>query len=366
MEEFLRKARVLLRETKRVFADCATKSGGILAANPAKPYYPRGAANYGYVWVRDASFVCVAADVLELGIQEKFFEWCMRAERFPGTTLFCRRYHPDGTALAAGEGLGGEIENQLQPDQAGALLWALWHHFREDPSEARDFRPLIREVADGLCELWKKNRFDMVVFDVWEEQAAFPDLDEFFSYTLAACAGGLRYAGALFPNPRWQKTADQMVSILRRTPGKRFFRSYGRIPDPEVDASLLGLVFPFEVFSHAHPKIRRTIADIEKELVIGGGLHRYPGDRYDGWVYEGKMLRQKGGGAWPLLNFWLSVCHARAGNKRRALRYARWVLRRVNRHIPEQIFPNRLQVSPSPLAWAHAMFVLAMRELRIV
>jgi GH15 family glucan-1,4-alpha-glucosidase len=354
------RARALLRSSKRVFRRCATKGGGILATDPklARPQ----AADYGYVWVRDASFVCAAADILGVPIQERFFDWCARVERYPGTSLFCRRYHADGTAVRRG-GLAGEIEDQLQPDQAGTLLWAIWHHFRSDPEGAREHRELVAEIANGICDLWKKNRFRCVTFDVWEERAAFPDLNEVFVYTVAACIGGLRCANLLFPNERWARAAERMQRVLEKIPGKRFPRSWGALPDTEIDASLLGLVFPFVVFSPAHPKIHATVADIRRVLVVEGGVHRYPGDRYDGWVYQGRLIRRKEGGAWPLLNFWLSIYHALAGNKSAALKYLSWVLERVEQHIPEQIFNNRLQVSPSPLAWAHAMFVLAMRAV---
>jgi GH15 family glucan-1,4-alpha-glucosidase len=33
------------------------------------------------------------------------------------------------------------------------------------------------------------------------------------------------------------------------------------------------------------------------------------------------------------------------------------------KHIPEQFFANRIQVSVSPLCWSHSMFVIASRKL---
>ena len=74
---------------------------------------------------------------------------------------------------------------------------------------------------------------------------------------------------------------------------------------------------------------------------------------------EGK-LRCKGAGAWPLLNFWMSIYHAMRGDKEKAERYYEWVLNRLKSpYIPEQIFENELQKSVRPLVWAHAMFAIS-------
>jgi len=75
------------------------------------------------------------------------------------------------------------------------------------------------------------------------------------------------------------------------------------------------------------------------------------------------MHRNKGAGAWPILNFWLSIYYARLGYREKALQYYNWVLNRVRKFIPEQIFENNIQVSVKPLCWSHAMFIIASREL---
>jgi GH15 family glucan-1,4-alpha-glucosidase len=78
--------------------------------------------------------------------------------------------------------------------------------------------------------------------------------------------------------------------------------------------------------------------------------------------------RKKGAGAWPLLNFWLSIYFQRKGDYNKANYYYNWVLDRIkdNNYIPEQIFENDIQVSVSPLLWSHVMFILASRELNLI
>ena len=55
----------LIESTKRVIKDAAVENGAIVAANSDKKYYPRDVSPYRYVWVRDAAFICVAADMLD-------------------------------------------------------------------------------------------------------------------------------------------------------------------------------------------------------------------------------------------------------------------------------------------------------------
>ena len=54
----------LIESTKRIIKDASVENGAIVAANTDKKYYPRDASPYRYVWMRDAFYTCVAADVL--------------------------------------------------------------------------------------------------------------------------------------------------------------------------------------------------------------------------------------------------------------------------------------------------------------
>lgn len=70
----------IMMASKTVIRDCTMKNGAIIAANPKHASYPKDAKNYGYVWVRDASFMLLAAQHLDLDIHQKFFDWCTKAE----------------------------------------------------------------------------------------------------------------------------------------------------------------------------------------------------------------------------------------------------------------------------------------------
>jgi len=82
-----------------------------------------------------------------------------------------------------------------------------------------------------------------------------------------------------------------------------FIRSYGKLSDKRIDASMLGLVYPADLFKASDKRMTATVKEIENRLVIKGGVHRYEDDEYDGWMRE-SIHRRKGAGAWPILNLW--------------------------------------------------------------
>jgi GH15 family glucan-1,4-alpha-glucosidase len=347
------KIRRLLETSKRVIRDCSVENGAIVAANCFKDYFPKEAKYYTYVWPRDASFACVAGNVLGIDVQERFFDWCVtRAEGFQETGVFYGKYFVNGL----------KATSRFQPDQTGSVLWAIWYHFKDDLKRALRYRKLVSKAADGICSRWKNDHFTVVTNELWEERLAFPDLKENWTYSLASCIRGLECANEIIPTRRWREVAGLMRKRLESHCATYFFRSYGELCEKGIDASMLGLVYPFGVYSAIDRRIVATVDEIEKKIVVDGGVHRYEHDEYDGWMYENEH-RKKGAGAWPLLNFWISIYYAMVGNKAKALQYYNWVLDRVEEFIPEQIFDNSIQVSVRPLCWSHSMFVLATKEL---
>jgi GH15 family glucan-1,4-alpha-glucosidase len=349
----------LIETTKRVIKDASVENGAIVAANTDKEYYPRDVSPYRYVWVRDASFTSVAAEILGIKIQEDFFQWCFeRAEGFDRDGVFYEKYHTNGAK--AGE--------KFQPDQTGTLLWAVWHHYtyQQRTEDVTEFKGLIEKAADGICKLWDRDHFIVQTYDLWEERCTFPDLEDNHTYSVAACARGLRCTNELIElkKKKWLRCALEMEETINNgydSSQKYFLRTFGKrkINDYVVDASLLGLVYPFEVCNANNQRMVNTVNAMEEKIVEdGSGVHRYEKDIYDGWTRDGK-LRCKGSGAWPVLNFWMAIYYAKRGEKEKAMRYQKWVLDRLESpYIPEQIFANELQRSVSPLVWAHAMFIL--------
>ncbi|MFH1030943.1 MAG: glycoside hydrolase family 15 protein [bacterium] len=381
----------ILETSKRVLYDVALPNGAIVAANTDHEYYPRTAKDYRYVWPRDAAYVCVALDYLEnaneceMGrlyanppikgegktspnlslsrrgtescIQERYFDWLTeRPEDFKKEGLLWQNYSTNGRKESC----------QFQPDQMGTTLWAIWHHFKDNLSGAYKYETLIRRIADGICSQWKGSYFFKNTSDLWEDgkRKTSTRIENNFTYTLAACASGLEKALLIFPNNlNWEKASGEMRKKIDQSYDKKnkyFYRNYGKISDRNMDASLLGLVWPFEIVRADDIRMRNTVKKMEEKVVIYGGVHRFEMDYYDG---EGTGY--EGAGAWPLLNFWIAIYWAIAGDKKKAKKYFDWVINRMDdEFIPEQIYDDfRDGQGIKPLAWSHAMFIVAFYKL---
>ncbi len=384
----------LVKASKDVIADGSLENGAIVAANSDKTVYPAMSQDYRYVWVRDASYVCMAADLLGLrDIPERFFDWCLnRAEGFKQTGLFYNAYHVNGA-------IGGTLippdgprvprrlrdkcidlihfGTQFQPDQSGSLLIAIAHHVEHFNMDASNFAALVEKTAAGICRSWKGSAFVLPCFDLWEERCVLPEEKGYHTYSLAMCIAGLGAAIRLAGKKRsWLQTERQMSSTfaemysssgksLRRTyrAGRTARRGGIRKEDSLPDTSLLGLVYPSAILDPQDRKMTNTVRRIiESNTTDGGGLLRYPGDLYCGAVRKG-WVTLTGAGAWPLLSFWMSIYCCLSNDRANAQKHFDWPLARVEKYIPEQIFKDTSRPSISPLLWSHAMFAIAARFL---
>ncbi len=346
----------LLGKSRDVLLDCCLENGAIVAANSDKPYYDRQAKYYNFVWPRDASFTCIAADLLGIeGVQEKYFDWLMnRAEGWKEKGVFYEKYYPNGL----------KARTNFQPDQTGAVLYAVWHHYKDKKEEAIKYEELVVRSANSLCDLWTGTHFKVITQDLWEERHTFPFLKDNFSYSLGACIKGLRCANEMFPNERYLEVAGQMQEILLGSTADTgyFYRSFGLIDDRRIDASLIGLIWPFEIVSPESSIARNTVNMVKEKIVKDYSVYRYEHDEYDGWMHE-KMEIKKGAGYWPLLNFWLSTVLLKMGEADEAREFREKVLSDLkNDFIPEQIFNNDIQRSVSPLCWSHVMLIFLLYE----
>lgn len=352
------KIKHILDISREVIRDSALENGAIVAANSDKPYFPKHASDYRFVWPRDASFACVAAEYLQLPIQEPFFRWVdTRPEDFLEDELLYSNYSTNGRIATMGK--------VFMADQTGALLWAIHVHFSKRPGSVEPFRGLVHRLANGIAKIWNKKFFSIATSDIWEEshRKTSPRFENNFTYSLASCARGLLYANDFYPNHFWKETAMQMMELIDQAYSQEygyFLRNVGRVSDPNVDASILGLVWPFAICDPEDERIITTVNTIEKRLVVDGGVHRFEFDYFDS---EGSS--QEGGGAWPLLNCWMAMYWSLRGNKKKAEQYFQWVLDRSEKYrgyLPEQFFSD-FRIGIYPLLWSHAMFVIASQKL---
>jgi GH15 family glucan-1,4-alpha-glucosidase len=384
----------LIKVSKEVIADGSLENGAIVAANSDKAIYPATTQDYRYVWVRDAAYVCMAADLLGLrDIPERFFDWCLnRAEDFKETGFFSNAYNVNGTIhgtlippneLSIPRDLRKSCIDlihcgtQFQPDQSGSLLIAIAHHIKQFDAGVSKFEKLIEKTATGICRAWKGDAFVLPCHDLWEERCVLPEHRGFHTYSLAMCIAGLRAAIELHgEKKKWLQTEKEMSKSFAEvysSETKSIWRTYRkgavskkrktRADDLLPDSSLLGLVYPSGILDPLDERMKRTVNEIIKtNTTDDGGLLRYPADRYCGGVRKG-WVTLTGAGAWPLLSFWMSIYYSLCGDNKNARKFFDRPLKRIDKYIPEQIFENESRLSISPLLWSHAMFVIAAKFL---
>ena len=390
----MQKIKELIKVSKEVIANGSLENGAIVAANSDKTTYPATTQDYRYVWIRDAAYVCMAADLLGLrDIPERFFDWCLnRAEDFKETGFFSNAYNVNGTihgTLISPDEPKVPLHlrkscidlihcgTQFQPDQSGSLLIAISHHIKHFDIDASKFQKLIEKTASGICRTWKGDSFVLPCYDLWEERCILPDYRGFHTYSLAICIAGLRTTIELLGRKKkWLRTEKEMsktFTALYSNSTKSIPRTYRKnitakirktkADDLKPDSSLLGLVYPSGILDPQDGKMRSTILQIIKNnMTDSRGLLRYTGDIYCGGVRKG-WVTLTGAGKWPLLSFWMSIYYSLCGDEKNAKKFFEEPLERIDKYIPEQMFEDKSRQSISPLLWSHAMFVIAAKYL---
>jgi glucoamylase len=373
----------LYRRSLLVFSLMADRvHGGLIAAPEFDPLWTK-CGGYGYCWGRDAGYITTAIDKAGYtDIGRKFYEWAMKAQDADGS--WDHRHYMNGE-LAPAWG--------YQADEPASILWGMWQHFliTKDAEFLAQCWDSMRRGADHLLStIDPANGYPRPSMDLWEERYAQ------HTYSSAAVAAALlavgdaaqelghsefaaqyRTAGEkiraevekLFNEAKgaWYRGVELYVSQesmeQRRANGEgvkvvqdefgydRPVADY----DTVVDASLLGLSYPFELFDGEHPHVVST-AKAVRELCTQpgvGGIRRYEDDVY------------AGGNPWVLCTLWLALDANRRGDAATVKEALEWVLKNQCETglLPEQV--DKEHGGPGwvvPLTWSHAMYVLTILE----
>ena len=125
------------------------------------------------------------------------------------------------------------------------------------------------------------------------------------------------------------------------------------INDDVTDISVLGAVVPFKMYGAKEKRVTNTIEKINMTLrTYTGGYLRFEGDHYR----EGKS-------PWSISTLWMAMYYKEIGEKKNAQNSIDFIVNSANEHglIGEQIDNNTMKPNwVIGLAWAHAMFILAI------
>jgi glucoamylase len=344
--------RALYRRTLLVLDLLADRdTGGVIAAPEVDRDF-ESSGGYGFVWGRDLAFIVLA--FLAAGrsdLASRALRWFPTAQEPEG--LWLQRHWTDGSLAPSW------CRHQL--DETGAILFAYeaaWRTLHDDVLDA-DLWPSARRAAEFLLGTIEDDGIPCATADLWEEREGR------HAFTAAAVHAGLLAAASFARRhePQLAESYETAAEIVREGIERelwsewhgRYLRSIG---DPTPDVSLLGLAWPFAAVDPAGERMRGTVAVLEAELASPrGGVARYVGDTY------------AGGNKWVLAALWLGLWRRQIGDAtglERSLAYALGAQTELGL-LPEQVTDDGDAAWVVPLAWSHAMFLLAARpELELI
>jgi GH15 family glucan-1,4-alpha-glucosidase len=320
-------------------------TGSVIAAPELDPAFEHS-GGYGFVWGRDLVFIVLA--FLAAGRDElarRALRWLPTAQEPEG--LWLQRHWTDGSLAPSW------CRHQL--DETGAILFAYEAAWRKlgDKTLDADLWPSGLRAAEFLLSTLEDDGLPVATADLWEER------DGRHAFTAAAVQAGLRAAAAMARRhepslaERYDTGAEVVRDAIERELWSDFHGRYLRsLGDPTLDVSLLGLAWPFAAVDPRGERMSATVAALESELGCeAGSLRRYAGDTY------------AGGNRWVLAALWLGLWHRQVGDAaghERALTYARSAQTDLGL-LPEQVTEDGEPAWVVPLAWSHAMLLLAAR-----
>jgi glucoamylase len=304
---------------------------------------------WAYVWPRDASFAAAAfASTGHWREAREILAFLARAQRPDGT--WPARSHPDGRAVSDGR--------PAQLDATGWVPWAAWLATDQgrELDAVRVLWPAVRAAADYASRSLRRDGLPRPGPDYWERHERLPTLG-----TAAALLAGLRAAGQLAAAVgaagaagRYRGAAARLAAAIPRAfAGPDGYHRYAVRPGGDrlgrpggPDAAVTWLAPPFA------PRDARVLAAVAR---------------------AGEQLGPGGGGAvpgppWRGRDFWtpatasFALAAMASGDHAGAERRLGWLFqhRTALGAFPERVRRDGELRSVAPLAWTHAMVLLAL------
>ena len=341
------------------------ETGGISAAAEVDEHRTK-CGGYSYCWPRDAIFITKA--MYELGMDkevEKFYKgFCQMTQSKNG--MWEQRFYTDGS-LAPSWG--------YQIDETASVIYGVYDYYthKQEVKFLKDNLKMCEKATKFLEKYLKDvltNQQQMQLsYDIWEE------CENIHLYSLstifAALNGMLKIYEAVKPLygenrlkleqiAKAERQMNQELIDIKKyvldnfydTEKKCFIRNQ---TDKKMDISILGTVYPFEMFSPKEKKVLNTVERMNLTLrTYTGGYLRYEGDHYNG------------GNPWIIANLWLAEYYLKAGSKTKARECFDFAIIGSNEHglLPEQVDNNTMDAAwVIGLGWSHAMFIDVLKKI---
>lgn len=218
-----------------------------------------------------------------------------------------------------------------QVDETASVVYGVYNHYEYTKNE--EFLKENLHMCELAITFLKKYVYDVlentgkyaVSYDIWEENDRgihMYSLASIFSAfdTMKKIYKALGKNVSDFENNRLKeekinkniKEIDELMLKVKEYIEQNLYdenrKSYVRnTEDRRIDISLLGAVYPFNVFSPKEKKVLNTVENINLTLrTYTGGYQRYENDGY------------RNGSPWPISNLWMTLYYLEIGRKEKS------------------------------------------------
>ena len=360
------------------------ETGGIVAALELDENRTKSGC-YAYCWPRDSIFITRAFDLLKMEEEtEKFYNvFCQKTQSDKG--MWEQRFYTDGT-LAPCWG--------YQIDETASVIYGVYDHYKHTKDnkfleenlkmceKATEFLFAYTEnllnideedlVKKELQEKYKKY-FEItkhVSYDLWEMNEGV------HLYSLSSIISGLECMKKIY------ETIDNKQENLRLKQEKRnkialklnkyiqLLKDYiednlidkntktlkRNLKDNNMDISVIGAVYPFNVFNPNEKVIKNTVDKINMTLrTHTSGYLRFEYDNYMG-----------GNNPWIITTLWMALYYIKINDLDNAKKCFSFVVNTSLKHgfLAEQVNNEDKNFKwVIGLGWSHAMFIIVLNEL---
>ena len=369
------------------------ETGGIIASPEIDEDFTK-CGRYAYCWPRDAVFITKAMDIVKMEKEtDKFYKvFCKKTQSKNG--MWEQRFFTDGK-LAPCWG--------YQVDETASVVFGVYEHYKVTKSEkflkdnlhmcerAIDFlkkyvedwlgidgidnekRDVVKdEIEEDTKRRSGKEHKYHVSYDLWEMcegihlyslASIYAAFDSILNIYRALGKNVSEFDNNRLKEEKIQRNEREIEKIQRGI--KEYInenlydeqkKSYVRNPeDKKMDISILGTVYPFNVFKPKENKIKNTVESINLHLrTYTGGYQRFEGDHY------------MNGNPWPIANLWMTLYYLETGEKKKAKETFDFVVKTCGKHyfLGEQVDNSTLKPNwVIGLGWSHAMFLIVLEKL---
>lgn len=357
-------------------------TGGIVASAEADEGKTQ-CGRYAYCWPRDAVFICSALDKIGMTKEvEKFYKvFCKNTQSKNG--MWEQRFYTDGK-LAPCWG--------YQIDETASVIYGIYEHYKVTKEEKfiKDTFKMCDKAVRFLERymdniLGTKDESDVVKKEI-EETYHTEDREKLpLSYDLWEMNEGVHLYSIASINaaynamlkiyeiiePEYKENRlklenihkniiriKKQMEVIPKYVSQNLYNEKTKtlkrnLEDDKTDISILGSIYPFEMFGPKEKKVLNTIEKINMTLrTYTGGYLRFEQDSYRG-----------GKNPWPISTLWMAMYYQKAGENKKAKECIEFVVKSCNEHglLGEQVDNSTLEPNwVVGLGWSHAMFILSL------